>query len=204
MSSKPNPGGRPRDPAITQALFDAAERAVEAEGFSALTVDSLVKQVGANRPAFYRRFRSLPELVFEIIRRHFGHDAPPQTGSLASDLLTLQRDDVQMLGSDLMRRNLPGLFEAMRVDPTIAELYHTHFISPRREHVGAVIQAAVNRKEISPPTADLEYICDLLFGPLLARLLLPAGQPLDDDLAQATVATALRELHGPDTKHEQP
>ena len=192
-------GGRPRDPAVSQALLEAAERTLEAEGFSALTVGSLVKQVGATRPAFYRRYGSLAELVFEIIRRRFGPDVPPQTGTLACDLLALQRADVQMLNSELMRRNLPGLLEAMRLDPTIAELYRTHFITPRRDNVGQVIRAAVERSEIPPLDYDLEYVCDMLVGRLLTRLLLPIRQPIGEDLAQATVNTVLRELRAVST-----
>lgn len=53
---------------------------------------------------------------------------------------------------------------------------------------------ALDRGELTNVEVDSEYICDLLFGPLLARVLLPTGLPLDDRLARQTVTTVLREM----------
>ena len=42
---------------------------------------------------------------------------------------------------------------------------------------------------------DIEWICDLLTGPLLMRSFLPTG-PIDANLANQTIDAALAELHG--------
>lgn len=172
----------------------AAERQMEAAGFSALTVDGLVKEIGTTRPTFYRRYRSVALLALEVLLARFDGQEPIDTGNLERDLLELQRSDVAMMTTPLVQQNLPGLFEEIRIDPDVRARYLERMILPRRENVRLVLGRARGRGEISGSDPDADYVCDLLFGPLLARVLLPTGLPLDDRLARQTVATALREL----------
>lgn len=186
--------GRPFDHSITDALLQAAERAMVAEGFSALTVDRLVKEVGTTRPAFYRRYDGLPYLIFDVLKRKFNSEDFATSGSLRTDFLKLQREEVAMFSGPLLRNSLPGLLETVRTNPEIAELYQKQFIEPRRIHVRQAIDAAVDRGEIPKPKASLGFICDLLLGPVMARALLPGIGPLDDQLARDTAQVALSEL----------
>ncbi|MBD8020232.1 MULTISPECIES: TetR-like C-terminal domain-containing protein [Brevibacterium] len=185
---------RRNNPAISQALFQAAERVMTTEGFSELTVDGLVNEVGTSRPAFYRRYRSIARLALDVILERYPDAPSSNTGSLRSDLLALQRNDVAMMTSPLLMHNLPALLEAMRTDEAIRRSYLDRFIAPRRRNVADVIAAAVGRGEIAEKDVDSEYICDLLFGPLLSRILLPTELPVTDVIARQTVATVLKEL----------
>ena len=106
----------------------------------------------------------------------------------------LQRNDVAMMTSRLLQLNLPALLEAMRSDSEIREMYLERFIRPRRENVGRVIDAAVNRGEIAGEGIDTEYVCDLLFGPLLSRVLLPTDLALNDTIARKTVSSVMHEF----------
>lgn len=165
------------------------------DGFSELTVDGLVSEVGTSRPAFYRRYRSIARLALDVILERYPDAPSSNTGSLRSDLLALQRNDVAMMTSPLLMHNLPALLEAMRTDNTIRQSYLDRFIAPRRQNVANVIAAAVERGEIVEKNVDSEYICDLLFGPLLSRILLPTDLPVTDVTARQTVATVLKELN---------
>lgn len=167
---------------------------METDGFSGLTIDGLVTEVGTTRPAFYRRYRSISRLALDVILERYADAPGAETGSLRSDLLQLQRNDVAMMTSRLLQLNLPALFEAMRSDTEIRAMYLERFITPRRQNVGRVIEAAVERGEIDSEDVDAEYICDLLFGPLLSRVLLPTGLAINDMIARKTVDTAMREL----------
>lgn len=189
--------GRPRNPAISQALRQAAERRMEADGFGSLTVDGLVKEVGTTRQAFYRRYSRVSVLALEVILTRFGESNPVDTGSLEADLLKLQRDDVSMMTTSLVRKNLPGMFEDIRTIPEVCAIYFERLILPRRQNVGRVIDNAAARGEVNPPHVDAEYICDLMFGAILSRLLLPTGLPVDDHFARETVATAVHILTCP-------
>ena len=186
--------GRPPKPEISVALRQAAERVMLSSGFSKLTIDGLVTEIGTTRPAFYRRYRTLAHLVFDVIRNRFGTEDAVNTGSLASDLLQLQRNEVTMFADPLLRNNLPGLLESLRTDPELEALYLDRFIAPRRAHVASVIAAAAERGEIPKEASDLGFICDVLLGPILARAIVPVLGDLDDELARQTVVVAMRAL----------
>lgn len=187
--------GRPPMPEITDGLLRAAERIMESDGFSKLTVDRLVTEVKTTRPTFYRRYPSIAHVAFDVIRMRFGTGTRVGTGTLRGDLLRLQREDIAMFSSPLVRNNLPGLLESVRTDADVRDLYRDNFILPRRANVGEVIAAASERGEIAPATPHaVELVCDTLLGPVLARAVLPVGQPLDDHLARETVGLALRYL----------
>lgn len=166
------------------------------QGYSALTVDGLVAAVGTTRPTFYRRFPNIAHVALSVVKNAFGTGTPVDTGSLQEDLYTLQREEVAMFSSPLMRNNLGGLLEAARVDQDLLVLYGTEFIAPRRSNVDRVVGAAVERGEISAEfDIDIDFVCDLLLGPVLARALMPSGAALDETLARQTTEAALRSLN---------
>lgn len=186
-----NKTGRPLTSGITEALLQAAERLMVEQGFSALTVDGLASEVGTTRPTFYRRFPSVAHLALEVIKGRFGTGTPVDTGTLYEDLLTVQREEIAMFASPLLKKNLPGLLEAARLDPQLSALYEAQFIGPRRSNIARILEAASKRDEIQTDDLDLDYLCDLLLGPVLARALLPVNASLTDGLARQTVETIL-------------
>jgi AcrR family transcriptional regulator len=167
--------------------MQAAARVMMTDGYSGLSIDSLVNEVGTTRPTFYRRFPNIAHLAFEVIATTFGTGQSVDTGVLYDDLLTLQRSDIAMFSSPLMRNNLPGLLESARTDPTVGNLYEANFIGPRRANVARVIHNAIARGEVGQRELDVEFLCDILIGPVLSRTLLPVQAPLDDRLARHTV-----------------
>ena len=168
-------------------------------GYSSLNVDKLVTEVGTTRPTFYRRYPNIDHLAFEVIRNRFQTATDVATGTLAGDLLKLQREEVSMFSDPLIRKNLPGLLESIRTNPEVGKLYADLFIRPRREKVGLVIKAAVNHGEIPHSNIDVEFVCDILLGPLLTRVLLPVDVALDDKLARQTAQLALLFISGEST-----
>ncbi|TFD46778.1 TetR/AcrR family transcriptional regulator [Cryobacterium frigoriphilum] len=182
--------GRPMDPEIQNALLAAAEAVMVGPGFSQLTVDGLARSIGSTRPTFYRRYLSVAHIAFDVIASKFGTGEPPSTGSLLGDLETLQRADIAMFSSDLFRKNLPGLLESIRTDDAIRQLYGDAFVARRRENLGRVIEAAIERGEQIRADWDLDLVSDVLVGPILARTLLPGTAVLDDDLACVTARVA--------------
>ncbi|TFD11648.1 TetR/AcrR family transcriptional regulator [Cryobacterium sp. TMT1-2-2] len=189
-----NRSGRPHVAGITQALLAAAEKAMVSEGFTGLTVDRLVEEAGTTRPTFYRRFPSVAHIAFEVIRLRFGTGAGVDTGSLYEDLLALQRKEVEMFASPVFRNSLPGFLEAARSEPAMLATFLSLFIIPRRSNVARVLESAVARGEIVVGDIDVDFICDMLLGPVMARAVLPAGSPLDDRLAQSTTESVIAHI----------
>lgn len=183
--------GRPLAGGITEALLQAAERIMANGGYSALTVDGLAAEVGTTRPTFYRRFPSVAHLALAVIKGRFGTGTSTDTGSLYDDLLIAQREEIAMFASPLLRKNLPGLLESARNDPELQALYEAEFVAPRRANIARIFAAANARDELENESIDIDYICDLLLGPILSRALLPVNAPLDDRLARSTVETVL-------------
>lgn len=196
MMNQLTPEGRPRDASISRALIQVAERRMEADGFSKLTVEGVVSDAGTTRQTFYRRYPSVAHLALDVICARFGEVNLVDTKSLESDLLELQRDDLVMMNSALLKKNLSGLLEVIRSDREVRALFAERLFRPRRANVKRVIDLAVLRGELDGPDIDSEYICDLLVGALLARTVIPTGAPLDDRFARQTVETALSELRG--------
>ncbi|PWJ64244.1 TetR family transcriptional regulator [Rathayibacter iranicus NCPPB 2253 = VKM Ac-1602] len=167
---------------------------MESDGFDKLTVDGIVSEVGTTRQTFYRRYKSVSLLALEILLERFGRQEEIDTGNLSSDLLELLRTDVAMMTSPLIRKNLTGLLEDMRTDDEIRARYLKEVIYSRREVVSRVLERAKARGEITRDDTDSEYICDLMFGPALSRVVLQTGAPIDDRLARQIVASLMREL----------
>lgn len=186
--------GRPQISGLTESLLEAAERIMVEDGYSGLNVDALVTAVGTTRPTFYRRFRNVAHVALTVVKNRFGTGTPVNTGSLAEDLLALQREEIEMFASPVLRNNLSGLLEAARADDELLSLYGSEFIGPRRANVARVLEAAMERGEVERSTVDVDFICDLLLGPILSRALMPSGAALDASLAQQTTDAALRSL----------
>ncbi len=170
------------------------------EGYSALTVDALVTQVGTTRPTFYRRFPNIAHVALTVIKSAFGTGTPVDTGSLREDLLILQREEVAMFSSPLLRNNLGGLLEAARANSELLSVYGSEFIGPRRANVARVLSAALARGEVSGDV-DVDFVCDLLLGPILARTLMPSGAALDEALVNQTTDAALSTLGAASAGH---
>jgi hypothetical protein len=84
------------------------------------------------------------------------------------------------------------LDEAARDTALGSQLFEV-FVAPRRRSTARALERAVLRGDI-PDGFDIEWICDLLTGPLLMRALLPTG-PIDENLAQVTVNAVLDVLN---------
>lgn len=192
MSTRPR--GRPFDTSISEGLLRIVERNMVTGGYSALTVDGLVNEVGTTRPAFYRRYKNISYLVFEVLKSKFNSSEFVPSGSLHQDLLNLQQEEVAMFSSPMLRNTLAGLLETVRTNADLADLYDAKFIQPRRERVRQVIEGAVERGEIQPPSDDIDFLCDLLLGPFMSRLLLPNPREIDDELAEQTAGAVYRLL----------
>lgn len=188
------PEGRPRDASISHAIVQTALRRMESGGYSTLTVDGIVTEVGTTRQTFYRRYHSVAALALEVIQRRFSTQEPVDTGGLETDLLMIQRRDLAMMSSTLIQHNLPGLLADFRTDQLVRQRYFDTIVTPKKHTMRVVLDRAQARGEITSRDHDLGFLCDLLFGPILARAILPSDFSLDDRLARDTVAVAMHAI----------
>lgn len=177
--------------------MQAAERIMADEGYSHLSVDRLVTEIGTTRPTFYRRYPNLAHLVLDVMRSRYPVGEYQTSGDLREDLLRFQRDEITVFSAPLFRNNLAGLMEPLRLDAETRDLFTEYFTVPRRARLEAILAAAVGREEIVRDAVPVDTVRDLLMGPILARLVLPLGAPIDDALARNTVLAVCELLEAP-------
>lgn len=162
-------------------------------GFGGVTIQAVTTRAGTTRPSFYRRYSGIPELLLDMLRHRYGARLLVDTGSIETDLIAIQRDQVAMFSDPLVRRCLAGFLDALQDDEPLQRSFVDDFFQPRRTATKDVIGRGVVRGEIAVP-GDLEWICDLITSPFVMRATFPSLGPIDDELAQATTRLALKEL----------
>ncbi len=187
--------GRPRNAGVDSALIRAAEELILDKGLSAVSVEAVAARAGTTRPAFYRRFEGVPQLILALLLKRFGTDLDFEidSGDLRTDLEAVQRDQVTLFGNPLVQRSLAGFLDSLHTNARLRSAFVEQILGPRRAAAVGIIQRAADRGEI-PPSPDAEWICDLLTGPLVMRTVMPGLRPLDEALISDTVTSALSAL----------
>lgn len=182
--------GRPRQADISIRLVQSFAELVPQVGYSQLTVEQLVRHAGTSKPAFYRRFSDMSELVPLILQSQFGTDEDVDTGSIVTDLLVIQLRQCALFDHALTRSALAGYLDYISMRPDAAAPFVNGYIAPRRAYTSVLLARAVERGEIAPYD-DPAYVADLLTGPVLMRGLMPGMPRIDGSLVAKTVATVL-------------
>ncbi|GGV11969.1 TetR/AcrR family transcriptional regulator [Streptomyces spectabilis] len=66
----PHRGGRPRDPAVEEAILAAARHRLAADGYARMTLGGIAADAGVSRPTLYRRWPGKYELTVDTL--HYG------------------------------------------------------------------------------------------------------------------------------------
>ncbi|WP_159500929.1 TetR/AcrR family transcriptional regulator [Microbacterium sp. 18062] len=176
-----------------QRILDAVAELVVERGYARVTVDDVVERAGTNKPAFYRRFRNLADVVPRLLASRHGTDEDIDTGTIVDDLIEVQHRQRRLFTDPVFARGFIGWLADVAADPARGAPFLSGYLGPRRAYTQVILDRAVRRGEIAPD-ADPGWIADLLTGPLLMRVTLPGLPPLDDGLAARTVHAALDAL----------
>lgn len=183
--------GRPRDRGLDAALLAAAAQLVVERGYGALTLQAVADEAATSRPALYRRFSDRAELVMALLADRYGLQPGAQDlGGLEAEMLAIQHHQMELFNDPVVRMAVPGLLEDLSRSQDLARRFHEQFLHPRRVSTASILDRAVERGEIGAGT-DPEWICDLITGPMLMRALIPTLGPIDEELVQLTVHSAL-------------
>lgn len=183
--------GRPRDPSLDAALLEAAAHLIAERGYGAVTLGAVAEAAATTRPALYRRFSDLADLVLALLIERFGlRPGADDLGGIEAEMLANQQHQAQFFTDPVLCNSLPGLLEEVGRNRALAERFQQRFLIPRRASTSSILERAVVRGEIEPGF-DAEWICDLITGPMMMRALIPTLGPIDDELVQLTVRSAL-------------
>lgn len=162
--------GRPRDPALDDAILDAAAALLAESGFDALTMEQVAARARVSKATLYRRFGNLSDLLAATCVA-FAPEAPqvPDTGSTREDLATLLTHLTRSMASPEMGGPLPAILAAASSDEN-ARRALSRFSSSRRTPLRAVASRAVERGDL-PAGTEPESVADMLAGAVLFRVL---------------------------------
>lgn len=181
--------GRPRDPAVDDAIIEAALTELAERGYTDLTMAKVARRAGVSKPTVYRRWADKTQLVVEAIASRMPAPQFPETGDVTADLTTYADRLVDTFTRTPAGQVLPGLVAAMAADPELADQYRTLLIHPLRQHMQRVIERGIACGQLRPDT-DVELVLDVIAGPVYVRLLI-TGRPIDPSYSRAAVGLVL-------------
>ncbi|MGW2303455.1 TetR/AcrR family transcriptional regulator [Streptomyces sp. NPDC001809] len=186
--------GRPRSEGVERAVFDAVVLLLgEGLPLAELSIERIARTAGVGKATIYRRWAGKEELFVDLLR---SLEAPDPVLSGAS-----VRDDLVVLLESLRERGvakrtsglLHNVFAQMQLYPKLWNVYHLTVIEPRRRLGLDTVRRGMEQGEIRADL-DVEFVNDLLTGPLLLRTVLRPGASLEPGLAERVVDTVLEGL----------
>ncbi len=160
------------------AILQATLALLESDGYRSLTIEGIASKAGVGKTTIYRWWPSKAAVALEAFTEQAAVMVPiPDEGSLRADLNRFFSRAFQVLNSStgtLVR----SLMAEAQFDSTFAQTFRTTFINARRNALMALFQRGIQRGEVSA-RSDLEFLADMLYGPMWYRLL-NQHAPLDD------------------------
>ncbi len=176
-----------RSQRVHESALAAAVDLLKEGGLSAATCDAVSARSGVSKATIYKHWPSKTAIAAEAFGRWMGEALPlPDTGTAVGDLTEQVR---QVSAFYAAQPVFAQLLAACVTDPTGAPYFRHFFLADRREAVATLWQRAVDRGEVKP-SIDAETATDILFGPLIFRVM-TGHKPLTQEEADKIVAAAL-------------
>ncbi|MFD9903639.1 TetR/AcrR family transcriptional regulator [Streptomyces sp. NPDC059063] len=165
----PHPGGRPRDPAIEEAILKATRERLATDGYTRMTIGDVVADAGVTRPTLYRRWPNKRELAVDAL--HYGlqkqREAYPPLdaeGMTPVEAFTeaVRRLDPRYHNERAMALHGNFMSEAER-EPALFEQMREHGNKPRCAELTQTLQRLQDTGAVRAD-ADLETVVALCFG----------------------------------------
>lgn len=181
--------GRPRDERIDAEVVSVVLNTLNNEGYGAVTIEGVARQIGRARTSLYRRWPSKPNLVAYAVVSEMGDKPAADSGSLRGDLEaaveTLRKAFAGPLG-----QALAGLVADMAQDPALAAWIRHQVISARRKSMREALERARVRGEVRS-ALDVELVLDMLTAPFYYRTLF-GHAPVTREMTRLVVEYALQ------------
>jgi AcrR family transcriptional regulator len=161
-------GGRPRDPALDEAIILATRARLVRDGYSRMTLGDVAMDAGVSRPTLYRRWATKLDLVADALDYGFRR----QRELYAIDISRLEPREALV---EAVRRLDPAYFnpdamvlmgnfagEVIRT-PELLEMLRRHAVEPRVAHLENVLSGLQAAGAVSD-SIDKHTIATMCFG----------------------------------------
>jgi AcrR family transcriptional regulator len=163
--------GRPRDEQRRRMVLEAALEIASKSGMDGLNFEAIAQRSGVGRPMLYRWWPNKAAILIEALLEFTTSAAPyPDTGNVEQDLQMQARSYARVLTGPNGGAYRAVFGEAQR-DSETAKLLFESLIGPRREVTRLVLERGIERGQLRTPL-DIDAAIDLLYAPLIYRLLL--------------------------------
>src|SRR6478735_10702896 len=181
--------GTPRSQRVHEAAVDATRRLLAVGGLPAATMDAISARSGVSKATLYKHWPSRTAVAAEAFGRDMADAVPlPDTGTTEGDLVEQVRLVSRFYASP-EGTVFSQLLAASVTDEGGAAYFRAWFLAGRRMAVARLWERGVERGDVRADV-DVDTATDLLFGPLVFRLM-TGHLPLTDDAAGAVARAAL-------------
>ncbi|MEW2289479.1 TetR/AcrR family transcriptional regulator [Streptomyces sp. NPDC047841] len=186
-------GGRPRDPAIEEAIIQATRKRLATDGFASMTIGDIVADAGVTRPTLYRRWANKYDLVIDALEyglRKQREAYPPldmeQLPPRDALVEAVRRLDPRYHNERAMALHGNFMAEVERT-PGLLEQLREHGVRPRCEELLMAL-VSLQRRGAVREDVDLDMIVTFCFGSYFADYL-RTGREVPAGFAEQIVAT---------------
>ncbi|WP_161624959.1 TetR/AcrR family transcriptional regulator [Streptomyces spectabilis] len=190
-----NPGGRPRDSRVDDAITSAVRELLADVGYARLTMAEVAARAGVGKAAIYRRHTTKQEMIFDALLPDQFLAVAPDRGSLRADLAAVLAEVADAMSLP-PQGTVPGLLADVHADPALRDRFDERYLGAQRRTLTQILDRAAARGELTarPDPAALNA---LLVGPVFAWLFLLSESPADLPALTAVLLDATLALMGP-------
>ncbi len=163
--------GRPRDPALDQAILSAATRLLGELGYARMSLESVAAAAGTTVPSLRRRYRNKTELVTVVISSLRVEDPPAQAPTPRAHALAILENFHSNLRAIPALAVLGSLLAEEERHPELLHAFKTRLVEPRR----ALLRQALAAGDL--PASDLDALTSMLIGSFYGQYVTTAGIP---------------------------
>jgi AcrR family transcriptional regulator len=190
--------GRQRCQAAEAAILKATSELMKEQCLREVTADAIAERAGVSKATIYKWWPNKNRVALDAFLIQLQEQVPiPDTGSVLRDftehLVVATRFYTSRYG-----RMLAQFLAEGQSDSDFLALFKERFQQPRRNSVRVIWERAVARGEVRKDI-DVDLVIDLLFGPVVYRLLCHHSQ-LDDAAAKSIVDVVFHGLLEPKAK----
>jgi len=180
-----SPAGRPRNPAVDQAVLRAALELFIEHGVPGASIERIAKRAGVAKTSIYRRWSSREALLaqaIEVFRNATGFTTDLMDSTPPQDFIKLLIGACDMVARPEIRRLMARLIGSIPDCPKLIEVYRETYLLPRRRAFGRALERA-RATGLLAAEVDLEVLADLIIGAVMYHLLMSSpGGNLRDEL----------------------
>ncbi len=192
---EPKARGRHRSAEAEASILKAALYLLERKPLRQVTTDAIARRAGVSKATIYKWW---PNKSMVALDAYLGgmteRVAMPDTGSAEMDF-TVQLKSVTTFYKSSLGRLFCQFIAEGQSDPGFLALFRDRFLYPRRDAARVMWRRGVDRGEIRKEI-DGEIVLDLIYGPMVFRLLAGHGS-LNDHESEAMIEAIFGGLRQP-------